>query len=60
MFNVVFFSSGVTQACLNALGKVPVSRDVLMMCVRAGKCEGKIAWRRCEGIHELFRMAFAL
>ncbi len=21
-----------------------------MMCVSAGKCEGEIAWRRCEGI----------
>ncbi len=45
-----FFSSEVTQACLNAVGKVPVRRDVLMMCVSAGKSEGEISWRRCEGI----------
>ncbi len=50
MFNVGFFSSGVTRACLNALGKVPVRRDVLMMCVNNGKSEGEIAWRRCDGI----------
>ncbi len=51
MLNVlVFFSSGVTRACLNALGKVPIRRDVLMMCVSAGKSVGEIAWRRCEGI----------
>ncbi len=25
-------------------------RDVLIMCVSAGKSVGKIAWRRCEGI----------
>ncbi len=25
-------------------------RDVLMMCVSAGKGEGEIAWRRYEGI----------
>ncbi len=25
-------------------------RDVLMMCVSAGKSVGEIAWRRCEGI----------
>ncbi len=29
MLNVVFFSSGVTRACLNEVGKVPVRRDVL-------------------------------
>ncbi len=46
----VFFCSGATRACLNALGKVSVRRDVLMMCVSAGKSEGEIAWRRCEGI----------
>ncbi len=50
MFNVGFFSSGDTRACLNALGKVPVRRDVLMICVSAGKCEGDIDLRRCEGI----------
>ncbi len=43
MFNIVFLSSGVTQACLNAVGKVLVRRDVLMMCVSAGKSEGEIA-----------------
>ncbi len=50
VFNVVFFSSGVTRACLNAVGKMPVRKDVLMMCVSAGKSVGEIAWRRCEGI----------
>ncbi len=50
VFNVVFLSSGVTRACLNAVGKMPVRRDVLMMCVSAGKSAGEIAWRRCEGI----------
>ncbi len=50
MFNVGFLSSGVTRACLYAVGKVPVRRDVLMMCVSAGKCVGEIAWRRCEGL----------
>ncbi len=34
MFNVGFLSSGVTRACLNAVGKMPVRRDVLIMCVR--------------------------
>ncbi len=32
VFNVVFLSSGVTRACLNAVGKVSVRRDVLMIC----------------------------
>ncbi len=32
MFNVGFLSSGVTRACLNAVGKMPVRRDVLIMC----------------------------
>ncbi len=50
MFNVGFLSSGVTQTCLNAVEKMPVRRDVLMMCVSAGKTVGEIAWRRCEGI----------
>ncbi len=45
-----FLSSGVTRACLNAVGKVPVRRDMLMMCVSAGIGIGEIAWRRCEGI----------
>ncbi len=40
MFNVGFLSSGVTRA---------VRRDVLMMCVSAGKSV-EIAWRRCVGI----------
>ncbi len=35
---------------MNAVGKMPVRRDVLMMCVSAGKSVGEIAWRRCEGI----------
>ncbi len=50
MFNVGFLSSGVTRAFLNAVGKMPVRRDVLIMCVSAGKSAGEIAWRRCEGI----------
>ncbi len=50
MFNVGFFSSGVTRACLNAVENVPVRRDVLMMCVSAGKSVGEIAWRRCVGL----------
>jgi len=50
MLNVGFLSSGVTRACLNAVGKVPVRRDVFMMCVSAGKSAGEIAWRSCEGI----------
>ncbi len=56
-----FLSSGVNRACLNAVGKVPVRRDVLMMCVSAGKSVGEIAWRRCAGIesrgHGRCRMA---
>ncbi len=43
-------SSGVTRACLNAVGKMPVRRNVLIMCVSAGKSVEEIAWRRCEGI----------
>ncbi len=31
----------------NAVGKIPVRRDVLIMCVSAGKSVGEIAWRRC-------------
>ncbi len=50
MFNVGYLSSEVTRACLNTVGKMPVRRDVLMMCVSAGKSVGEIAWRRCEGI----------
>ncbi len=50
VFNVGFLSSGLTRACLNAVEKMPVRRDVLMMCVSAGKSVGEIAWRRCEGI----------
>ncbi len=50
MFNSGFLSSGVTQACLNAMGKMPLRRNVLIMCVSAGKSVGEIAWRRCEGI----------
>ncbi len=46
-----FFSSRVTWDCLNALGKVPVRRDVSMMCVSAGKCVGEeksgMFWREC-------------
>ncbi len=43
--NMGALSSGVIQACLNAEGKTPVWRDVLMMWVSAG-----IAWRRWDGI----------
>ncbi len=49
MFNVGFLSSGVTRACLNTVGKMPVRRNVLIMCVSAGNSVGKVAWRRCEG-----------
>ncbi len=42
MFNVGFLSTGVTLACLNVVGKMPMRR--------AGKSVGEIAWRRCEGI----------
>ncbi len=38
-----FLSSGVTRACLNAVGKMPVRRDVLIMCVSAGKSVGEIS-----------------
>ncbi len=50
MFNVGFLSSGDTRACLNVVGKMPVRRGVLIMCVSAGKSVGEIAWRRCVGI----------
>ncbi len=43
-FNVGFLSSGVTRACLNAVGKMPVRRDVLIMCVSAGR-----VWERLLG-----------
>ncbi len=49
MRSVGFLSSGVTWACLNAVGKMPVRRDVLIMCVSAGNNVGEIAWRRCVG-----------
>ncbi len=32
VFNVGFLSSGVTWACLNAVGKMPVWRDVDNVC----------------------------
>ncbi len=44
MFNVGFLSSGVTRACLNAVGKMPVRRDVLIMCVSAVR-----VWERLLG-----------
>ncbi len=31
---------------LERCGKMPVRRDVLIMCVSAGKSVGEIAWRR--------------
>ncbi len=43
MFNVGFLSNGVTRACLNAVGKLPMRRDGLMVCVSAGKSVGEIA-----------------
>ncbi len=43
MFNIGFLSSGVTRACLNAVRKVPVRHDMLIMFVSAGKSEGEIA-----------------
>ncbi len=42
MFNVGFLSSGITQT-LNAVGKMPVRIEVLIMCVSAGKSVGEIA-----------------
>ncbi len=42
VFNVGILSCGVTRVCLNSVGKVPVRRDVLMMCVSAGKSEGEV------------------
>ncbi len=39
MFNVGFLSSRVTRVCVNAVGKVPVRRDVLSV----SKSEGEIA-----------------
>ncbi len=44
MFNVGFLSSRVTRACLNAVGKMPVRREVLVMCVSAVK-----VWERLLG-----------
>ncbi len=44
MFNVGFLSSRVTRACLNAVGKMPVRRDVLIMCVSAGKSVRGEVW----------------
>ncbi len=41
---------GLPRACLKAVGKMPVRRDVLIMCVSSGKSVGEIAWRKCEGI----------
>ncbi len=52
MFNVGFLSSGVTRACLNAVGKMPVRRDVLIMCVSAGKSAGEIACGVWSDVHE--------
>ena len=50
MFSVGFLSSGVTRACLNAVGKVPVWRNELMICVSAGRSVRGMACRRCEGM----------
>ncbi len=49
MFNVGILSRAVTRACLNTVGKMPVRRDVLIMCVSAGKSVGEIAWRMVQG-----------
>ncbi len=45
-----FLSSGVIRACLNAEGKTPVWRDVLMMWVSVGTTAGEMAWRKWDGI----------
>ncbi len=45
-----FLRSGVIRAYLNAEGKIPVWRYVLMMWVSAGTTAGEIAWRRWDGI----------
>ncbi len=50
MFNVGFLSSGVTRVCLNVVGNMPVRRDVLIMCMSAGKSVGEIAWSKCKRI----------
>ncbi len=52
VFNVGFLSSGVTRACLNTVGKMPVRRDVLIMCVSAGKSVGEIAWEGVRGLYQ--------
>ncbi len=52
MFNVGFFSSGVTRACLNAIGKVPVRRDVLMMCVSAVRVKERLLGEGVRGLDQ--------
>ncbi len=39
-------SSVLTRACLNAVGNVPVWREVLIMWVSAGMTEEEMVWRR--------------
>ncbi len=48
MFNVGFFEQWGNPSLLK--WKMPVRRDVLIMCVSAGKSVGEISRRRCEGI----------
>ncbi len=42
--------SGFRRDCLNAEGKIPVWRDVLMMWVSEGTTAEKMGWRRWDGI----------
>ncbi len=50
VFNVGFLSSGVTRACLNAVGKMPVRRDVLMMCVSAVRVKERLLGEGARGL----------
>ncbi len=54
MFNVGFFEQWGYPSLLECSGEDACEercmRDVLIMCVSAGKSVGEIAWRRCEGI----------
>jgi len=43
---VGFLSSGVIWACLNAVGNVPVWKEVFVIWVSAGTTEDEMAWRR--------------
>ncbi len=50
VFNVGFLSSRVTRACLNAVGKMPVRRDVLMMCVSAVRVKERLLGEGARGL----------